>query len=307
MSSNSGTGELPLASGRLSPARMLRFAPLSLLLLFVPAWLAVMQANAFADRFYDTVAVSMEPLLSWLNTLPAPLASILAGDYGVCAMLPFLLLYALPTVLVFTVLIELYKTTGLIDRLSHALHPWLKPFGLGGRDLVRVVMGFGCNVPAVLATRSSPSCSKCTCVSAVSYGSACSYQLPATLAVFAASGLLWLGSVYLVVLASTTLIYLRLTTSVVQRQAQASLSAPGSVKLRWPDYKAVLGETVQSLREFSCLALPIFVGICVVAGLLQWSGALDGLMRILAPVMALFNLPPEAAIAVVLGAVRKMA
>ena len=107
-------------------------------------------------------------------------------------MLPFLLLYALPTVVVFTVLIEIYKSTGLIDRLSYALHPWLKPFGLGGRDLVRVVMGFGCNVPAVVATRSALSCSRCTCVSAISFGSACSYQLPATLAVFAASGYLWL-------------------------------------------------------------------------------------------------------------------
>lgn len=140
--------------GSLWLERALKFAPFSLLLLFGPAWFAVMQANALADRFYETLSKLLEPILNWINAGPAPLAAILGGDYGVIAMLPFLLLYALPTVIVFTLLIEIYKSTELIDRLSSALHPWLKPFGLSGRDLVRVVMGYGCNVPAVVATRS---------------------------------------------------------------------------------------------------------------------------------------------------------
>ncbi|MEM8868707.1 MAG: nucleoside recognition domain-containing protein [Verrucomicrobiota bacterium] len=285
--------------------RALHFAPLSLLLLFGPAWFAVMQANALADRFYDSLDASLGPLLDWFNALPAPLAAILGGDYGVFAMLPFLLLYALPTIIVFAGLIEIFKTTGLIERLSYALHPWLRPFGLGGRDLVRVVMGFGCNVPAVVATRSCASCSRGACVSAISFGSACSYQLPATLAVFAASGFIWLGPVYLAFLALTTLVYLRLTTPAVVRQARSKMRIPVAGGLQAPDWKAVLRESLQSLRDFAVMALPVFVGICIVAGLLQWSGALEWLTRLLAPLMALFNLPPEAALAVVLGSVRK--
>lgn len=285
--------------------RALGFLPLSLLLLFGPAWMAVTQANALADRFYDAVGTWLDPLLAWLNARPAPLVAILGGDYGVVAMFPFLFLYALPTILIFTGLIAIYKSTGLIDRLSYGLHPWLRPFGIGGRDLVRVVMGFGCNVPAVVATRSCSSCSRGACVSAISFGSACSYQLPATLAVFAAAGFAWLGSVYLAVLAFTTLVYLRLTTPAVIRQARNRMLLPALGNLRWPDWKAVLREVLHSLRDFAFTALPIFVGICVVAGLLQWSGALDGLTHLLAPVMAIFNLPPESALAVVLGSVRK--
>ncbi len=285
--------------------RVLGFAPLSLLLLFGPAWIAVTQANAFADRLYDSLGALLEPLLSWLNQLPAPLASSLGGDYGVVAMFPFLLLYALPTILIFTGLIAIYKSTGLIDRLSYGLHPWLMPFGLGGRDLVRVVMGFGCNVPAVVATRSCSSCSRSACVSAISFGSACSYQLPATLAVFAAAGFVWLGPVYLAMLAVTTLVYLRLTIPSTVRQTHNKILLPALGNLRPPDWKAVLRESLQSLRDFAVMALPIFVGICVIAGLLQWSGALEGLTNLLAPVMAVFNLPPEAALAVVLGSVRK--
>ena len=53
------------------------------------------------------------------------------------------------------------------------------------------------------------------------------------------------------------------------------------------------------------MALPVFIGICVIAGLLQWSGALALFVRSFTPIMAIFNLPPEAALAVVLGSVRK--
>ena len=285
--------------------RALGFAPLSLLLLFGPAWLAVSQANALADRFYDSIGALLNPALDWLNSLPAPLAATLGGEYGVVAMFPFLLLYALPTILVFTGLIAIYKSTGLIDRLSYGLHRWLKPFGLGGRDLVRVVMGFGCNVPAVIATRSCSCCSRGACVSAISFGSACSYQLPATLAVFAAAGFTWLGPCYLALLAFTTLVYLRLTTPASVRQVQNEMLLPALGHLRSPDWRAVVRDMIQSLRDFALMALPIFIGICFVAGLLQWSGALSSLTGWLGPVMSVFNLPPEAALAVVLGSVRK--
>ena len=285
--------------------RVIGFAPLSLILLFGPAWVAVTQANAFADRCSDRVQATLEPALVWLNSLPAPLAAILGGDYGVVSMFPFLLLYALPTILIFSGLTAIYKSAGLIDRLSHGLHPWLKPFGLGGRDLVRVVIGFGCNVPAVVATRSCSSCSRGACVSAISFGSACSYQLPATLAVFAAAGFLWLGPVYLAVLAITTLVYLRLTTPKALRRAHEQILLPALGHLQAPDWKAVLRESLQSLRDFAVMALPIFVIICVVAGLIQWSGALAALTMALGPALIVFNLPPEAALAVVLGSVRK--
>ena len=264
-----------------------------------------MQANAFADWLYGPLGSVLAPILNWLNALPGPLAAILGGDYGVVAMFPFLLLYALPTILIFSVLIGLYKSSGLVNRLSSSLHAVLRPFGLGGHELVRVVMGFGCNVPAILATRSCSSCSRGACVSAISFGSACSYQLPATLAVFAAVNAVWLGPVYLAILAVTTLIYLRLTRPKALRAAQAQQSPPSKSPLQWPSAKAVWDEAIDSLRDFVITAFPIFVLICVIAGLLQWAGALVLLATLTAPLMAAFNLPPEAALAIILGSVRK--
>lgn len=284
---------------------LISYAPLSLLILFVPACYSVIQANALAESNYNSVSTALEPLLALINQLPGPAKATLGGDYGVFAMLPFLLLYALPTIIIFTALIEIYKTTGLIDLLSNTLHSWLKPFGLTGRDLVRVVMGFGCNVPAIVATRSCTSCSRGTCISAISFGSACSYQLPATLAIFGVSGFLWLGPIYLITLAITTLIYLRLTAPKLQLSAISKPTRLKQVPLRLPAMRAVFHGIYKSLTDFILTAFPIFLFMCFFAGLLQWIGALELFTRLFAPVMAVFNLPPETALAVVLGSIRK--
>ncbi len=285
--------------------RFLNFPLVSLGLLFVPSVVAVTQANALADRLFDPLASVLSRLLDWLAKLPTPFAEILGGDYGVVAMLPFLLLYALPTIVFFSLLIAFYKSTGLMDRIAHSLHPYLLPFGLGARDLTRVIMGFGCNVPAVVSTRGCHSCSRSACVSAISFGSACSYQLPATLAVFAAAGMAWLGGVYLLALGLTSLIYLRFTTPKTLRDANNRLLSPRRDSLRSPSWRGICLETLGTLRSFFSVALPIFIVICVVAAVLQLSGALNFLAQTVGRGMVLFNLPAEAAVAVAMGSIRK--
>ncbi len=277
----------------------------ALALLFLPAILAVINANRFADWLYDPLSSLLEPTLAHIATWPSLPAALFGGDYGLVSMFPFLILYAAPTIVVFATILAIYKSTGLIDRLSVALHPYLRPFGIGGRDLVRVIMGFGCNVPAVIATRACSTCSRGACVSAISFGSACSYQLPATLAVFAAAGMAGMALSYLVVLAITTLIFLRFTTPKALRLATNQLLLPKSEPLQRPSWRAIWRETAGTLQQFVVMAFPIFIGICFAAATLAWLGILDGITKTLSPVMAIFNLPGDAATAVVLGSIRK--
>ncbi|MEM9283203.1 MAG: nucleoside recognition domain-containing protein [Verrucomicrobiota bacterium] len=285
--------------------RIVAMPVVAALLLLLPTVVAVTQANRFADWLYDPLTKLIAPLQTWIESLPAFLSTLLAGDYGLVSMFPFLLLYALPTILIFSTILALYKSSGLIDRLTVALHPFLRPFGIGGRDLVRVVMGFGCNVPAVVASRSCSSCSRGACVSAISFGSACSYQLPATLAVFAAAGMTGLGIVYIGVLAATTLIYLRFNTPKVLRLANNRLLLPESDPLHAPSLRGMAREVGDNLRQFVIMAFPIFAVICFVAATLSFLGVIDAVARLLSPVMALFRLPGEAATAIAFGSIRK--
>ena len=302
--------QLPLptafhAKRKSSFEKVISSPPVALLLLFLPTILAIIYTNRFADWLYDPLANVLKPTLSSIATWPALPSALIGGDYGLLAMFPFLILYAAPTILVFSTILGVYKSTGLIDRLSHALHPWLRPVGLGGRDLVRVVMGFGCNVPAIVSSRACHRCSREACVSAISFGAACSYQLPATLAVFAAAGMGGMGIVYLAVLALTTLIYLRFTTPKILRLATNTIVAPLSNSLNLPSWRSVGREVSSNLQQFAAMALPVFTLICLVAALLDWLGALTVLSQVLAPALALFNLPGDAASAVILGSIRK--
>ncbi|CDK37889.1 nucleoside recognition domain-containing protein [Halorubrum sp. AJ67] len=275
----------------------------SLLLLLVPAGAAVWFANTLAVELDPIVGAAFEPLVAAAERLPESLAVLLTNEYGLLSMGPFLLVWAGPTMLLFAVILSVYKDTGVVTRMTVALHPTMRRIGLSGRDLIRVVMGFGCNVPAVVNTRSCSDCTRCTTISAISFGSACSYQFPATLAVFAAVGMGWLVGPYLLVLAATTFIYVELIAPAEARESTTVIDR--RTFLQWPDPKAVAREAWSALREFFMKALPVFVVITFVAAALDRLGVIDALGSVLGPAMSLFNLPADAALTVVLASIRK--
>ncbi len=279
---------------------------IAVVLLFVPAVCSVIHANSFADRLYDPVSDAVAPLLQAVEGWSPFWSALFGGNYGLVAMLPFLLLYALPTVLLFSVILSLYKSSGLTHHISYVLHPYLKYVGINGDDLVRVVMGFGCNVPAVVSSRACDQCGRGACISAISFGAACSYQLPATFAVFAAADCPQMGLVYLILIAVTTLIYLRFTTPKHVRAVQKlKNSQPSVTSVSMPQWRDSLKDALGELQQFAMTAVPIFVAICFITGLLEWCGVLAYITSALTPLMALFNLPGEAVTAVVLGSIRK--
>ncbi|MBM4409813.1 MAG: ferrous iron transporter B [Chloroflexi bacterium] len=278
---------------------------LASLLLLGPAVLAVLSANAVAGWLEALVewltGPASEPIAAW----PAPLSDVLAGDYGFITMGPLLFVWAVPTVTVYALVNAAYKASGLVDRIGTALHPLLRPVGLHGRDVTRVMMGFGCNVPAVISTRSCAGCTRPTTVGAIAFGSACSYQLGATLAVFAATGRSGLIVPYLVILVLATLVYARLTSPAIARSPLNALVVEQRTFLARPAMGAVWREASGTVREFFQKALPIFFGIALVASLLAWAGALELAARELGPVMTLFNLPADSALPAILASVRK--
>jgi Fe2+ transport system protein B len=185
------------------------------------------------------------------------------------------------------------------------LHPLLRPFGLSGRDLVRVIMGFGCNVPAVINTRACASCTRQTCMGAIAFGSACSYQFGATLAVFSAASLPWLVVPYLLYLGLTTLIYTRLISPKAARSPQNSLVIEHRTFLEKPRLPVIWREAKGTLQQFFTNAMPIFGVISAIASVLDWLGVMPALAAVINPLMGIFRLPAEAALPVILASIRK--
>ncbi len=289
----------------------------AVLLMVLPALATIYGANALADVLHPIVASWVDPLIATVNaSWPWWLQLVLTAQhgefgYGLLNMGPFLLVWAFPTVLLFALILGAYKASGLIERINVALHPFVRPFGLSGRDVARVMMGFGCNVPAVISTRSCSSCSRGSAISAIAFGSACSYQLPATLAVLSATAVAagtssaMLSMAFLGYLLVTTLVYLRLTSAAEARNSLNVLMTPSRPFMQWPTPAALWREASGTIRQFLLQAMPVFVLICVVASVLAYVGVLDAASGLLGPVMQLFDLPAQTALPVVLASVRK--
>lgn len=278
----------------------------AIILLLLPTLLAVWFANSFAAVADPLVQILFNPLIDVLADIPLSLPkAMLIGRYGLLTMGPLLLVWAVPTVILYALCLGTYKASGLVERITVALHPLLHPLGLSGRDLVRVVMGFGCNVPAVISTRACSSCARKTCISAIAFGSACSYQFGATLAVFSAAHLPSLVIPYLGYLTLTALIYTRLIAPKSARTHQNKLMIEHRTFLERPQLATIWRETQSTLHQFFTTAIPIFVAITLIASILDELSLLTGAASIIHPLMQIFRLPPEAALPMILASIRK--
>ena len=274
-------------------------------LLLIPAIIAVWGANSFATIVDPVMQGVIASIIEPLSQLPIWLREILIGQYGLVTMGPLLFIWAMPTVVLYALFLGAYKASGLVERITITLDPLLRKFGLSGRDLVRVIMGFGCNVPAVINTRSCSSCSRGTCISAIAFGSACSYQFGATLGVFSAANLTYLVVPYLLYLTATTLIYTRIISSSTAKSTQNALVIEGRAFLEFPRWSVIWREAKSTIQQFLFNAIPIFVIITIIASLLNWLGVIATLTNIINPLMGWFNLPPEASLPIVLASIRK--
>lgn len=275
---------------------------LGLLTLLAPAALATW-AGLHVSAL---VEAACEPWLSRLpaatQTMPPLLRDVLTGQYGMLSMLPLLFVWALPIMMLHAVAAAVTKASGLLDRASMAVEPWCRPFGLTGRDVSRVIMGYGCNVPAVVQGRSCLSCTRESCSAAIAFGSACSYQLGAVLGVLSAGGHGALVVPYLLVISAGAL--------VCARWSAATSTPPGRLlvartRLRRPSMAQIRLELRGPLQQVLFRVIPVFLAITVVTSLLDAIGALHILGLALGPLLLVTGLPAVLAPAIAAAAFRK--
>ena len=63
----------------------------------------------------------------------------------------------LPIIVVMFFFLSILEDTGYMARVAFVMDKLLRKIGLSGRSFVPMLIGFGCTVPAVMATRTLPS------------------------------------------------------------------------------------------------------------------------------------------------------
>jgi Fe2+ transport system protein B len=270
------------------------------LMFAVPVYAAYVFAS-WAQPIVDELAIA--PLKAVAEGWPEWLQVMLTGGYGAITLGWYSFLWAFPVMLLISASVALVEETGWKDRITAALDPWLRHAGLTGRDLIPVLSGFGCNVVAVFQSRSCSKCSRGACVSMIGFGSACSYQIGASLSLFGAAGEPGLFLPYLAALFVAGVLNTRLWHGALASEGVLPLHERAF--LQRPSWRAVWWRVKAAVGQFLKQAMPLFILICLVAALLEHAGVMDRLAAVVAPVMGWFHLPGEVAPGILFSIFRK--
>ncbi|WP_052882545.1 ferrous iron transport protein B [Kiritimatiella glycovorans] len=105
-------------------------------------------------HFFDRLcgAVFVEAPAAWMNSAGAPelLTAVLTD--GVGGGLQILATFIPPIFFIFLCL-SLLEESGYMARAGFVMDRWLRVIGLPGKAFIPLLIGFGCNVPGILATR----------------------------------------------------------------------------------------------------------------------------------------------------------
>ncbi len=127
--------------------------PVFLFMMYLMFMLSINVGSAFID-FFDISAGALfvdhfGALLSDIGT-PAWLVTILAGGVGqgIQTVATFI-----PVIAALFLVLSLLETSGYMARAAFVVDGLMSKIGLPGKAFVPMIVGFGCNVPAIMATR----------------------------------------------------------------------------------------------------------------------------------------------------------
>lgn len=122
--------------------------PIFILLVYVMFW-CTFSLGHYPMEWIQTAVDALARLLKniiphgWVSSLL--LDGILAGVGGV--------LVFLPNIIILYLMISLMESTGYLARAAFIMDKVMHGMGLHGRSFIPMIMGFGCNVPAIMATK----------------------------------------------------------------------------------------------------------------------------------------------------------
>lgn len=227
---------------------------------------------------------------------------VILGQYGLLSLGVLSFLWAFPIVLLLGVSLAITDETGLKERITSGLDPWLRRFGLQGRDLLPVLSGFGCNVVAVYQTRACSRCNRTNCLSLITFGSACSYQIGSSLSVFSSYGRPGLFFPYLATVFGIGLLHSAIWSRKDRRVLQV-VAHPTHLQL--PSWRGIRYRLKSTITQFLFQAMPIFLAICAVGAMLSHFGILSKMASSVSPLLYFLRLPESVGSAVVFSILRK--
>jgi ferrous iron transport protein B len=253
----------------------------------------------FAQRFTPWLAGALA------RTGVRALAEFMTGRYGLFSTgLSYALGLVLPVIATYFFLFAALEDSGYLPRLAVLWHRAAERVGLSGKAIVPLALGLGCGTMATVATRVLPTRrERILAALLIALGIPCSAQLGVLMGLVAGLSI-WAP----LVIAGVVFLQLLWVGKLGARLMPGA--SPDFVlelpPLRLPRFGNLLRKTALRVIWYLKEAVPLFLAGSTVLFLLDRLNLIDGVVALGRPVVTRWlGLPPEAALAFVMGFLRR--
>ncbi len=236
-------------------------------LFFVFLWLMFWVTFTLGQYPMDWIDSGVEWLKDLANThLPdGPLKAMVADGIigGVGSVIVFL-----PQILILYFFISIMEDSGYMARAAFIMDKLMHRMGLHGKSFIPMIMGFGCNVPAIMATRTIESCNSRLITMLVLPFMSCSARLPIYIMIIGAFFASY-QSLIMLSLYAIGIVVAVIMSRVLKRFLIKNDDTPFVMELppyRFPTAKAIWRHTWSKGKQY----LKKMGGIILVASIIVW-------------------------------------
>ncbi len=257
-----------------------------------------LEKQIFVEIFNPWISETVKTIIPW-----AMIQELFVGEYGIITLgIRYAVGIILPIVATFFIFFSFLEDTGYFPRLALLVDRIFKHFGLTGRAVIPMVLGFGCDTMATMVTRTLETTrERIIATILLSLTIPCSAQLGVIMSLlskFPGALAVWGGCLLLLFFAVGLL-----SSRILPGEAPMFyMELP---PMRLPQFGNVVTKTYTRMQWYFMEILPLFV----LASILLWLGKITGffekLISAMTPVMAFIGLPKETAVAFIFGFFRR--
>lgn len=258
----------------------------------------LLEKKVFEGLFNPWVTAVVKGIIPW-----EIIQELFVGEYGIITLgIRYAVGIILPIVATFFIFFSFLEDTGYFPRLALLVDRIFKHFGMSGRAVIPMVLGFGCDTMATMVTRTlETKRERIIATLLLALAIPCSAQLGVILGLLSkAPGALFAWGVCMLLL----FVIVGLLASKVM-PGDAPMFYMELPPMRLPQFSNVLTKTYTRMQWYFIEILPLFV----IASVLLWLGKVTGffekMINVMTPVMASIGLPKEAAVAFIFGFFRR--
>lgn len=250
----------------------------------------------------------IQPMLNNIVSLFIPAGifrNLLVGEFGILVIgieWPFALI--LPYVLLFYIVFSFLEDSGYLPRIGVLADGVFRRMGIQGGNIIPLLLGYGCAVPAILGSRAANIYKERIMVAAlVSFAIPCASQSAAFISLLGDRSIPALISVYLLSLIMGMSVGLIINRIVPGKSQPMLLEVPN---LLLPDKDAFKKKIKLRMKHFLLDAEgPMLVGI-VIASVIAETDILNEFSKLIEPLVeGWLGLPREASLSLLLGIIRR--